>query len=151
MRQLTDEEFFQRPAPQINSVAIIVKHLAGNLRSRWTDFLTTDGEKPTRNRDDEFAITPADTRASLLAAWEEGWKAVFQAVDGLVAADLEMAITIRGERQSVTQAILRGMTHAAYHVGQIMYLVRMLEPESTWLTIAPGKSGAHRPEYRKEV
>lgn len=149
MARLSDEAFFRRPSEVVNSVALVVKHLAGNLRSRWTDFLTTDGEKPWRNRDEEFLISAADTRASLLAAWEEGWRAVLETVAALTPADLEKTITIRGERHTVTQALLRGVTHAAYHTGQILYLARLVEPDGEWLTIAPGKSGTHRGEYRK--
>jgi hypothetical protein len=149
MGQLNDEQFFCRPAPQVNSVAIIVKHLAGNLLSRWTDFLNTDGEKPTRDRDGEFLVADNDTREKLLAAWEQGWQAVLDSVAGLTEADLNKSITIRGERHTVVQAMLRGMTHAAYHVGQILYLCRLMAPDSEWLTIAPGKSTSHQGVYRK--
>ena len=149
MGALSDEAFFRRPAENVNSVALIVKHLGGNLRSRWTDFLATDGEKSWRDRDREFVIEEADTRAALMAAWEAGWKAVLETVGSLTEADLEKLVTIRGETHTVVQALVRGVTHAAYHVGQIMYLVRLLEPGSEWLTIAPGKSGEKRGEYRK--
>jgi uncharacterized damage-inducible protein DinB len=149
MARLSDEVFFQRPGEAVNSVALVVKHLAGNLKSRWTDFLTTDGEKPWRRRDNEFVITDADKRESLMAAWEEGWRAVLETVERLQPADLEKLITIRGESHTVQQALLRGLTHAAYHVGQILYLARLLEPTGEWLTIAPGKSAAHRGEYHK--
>lgn len=149
MARMSDEAFFRRPGDAVNSVALVVKHLAGNLKSRWTDFLTTDGEKPWRNRDVEFSITAGDTRASIMTAWEEGWRAVLETVAALTPADLEKSITIRGESHTVTQALLRGVTHAAYHVGQILYLARLLEPEGEWLTIAPGNSSAHRGEYRK--
>jgi uncharacterized damage-inducible protein DinB len=149
MARLSDEAFFRRPSEVVNSVALVVKHLAGNLRSRWTDLLTSDGEKAWRNRDEEFLVAPADTRASLLAAWEEGWRAVLETVAALTPADLVKTITIRGERHTVTQALLRGVTHAAYHTGQILYIARLVEPEGEWLTIAPGKSGTHRSAYRK--
>src|SRR5689334_7064867 len=95
--QLADEEFFRRPAEHSNSVAVIVKHLAGNLKSRWTDFLTSDGDKPWRDRDAEFVIGPDDTRARLLAAWQEGWDALFATLAGLGEADLLRRVTIRGE------------------------------------------------------
>jgi uncharacterized damage-inducible protein DinB len=149
MGALADEAFFRRPAENVNSVALIVKHLGGNLRSRWTDFLASDGEKSWRDRDREFVIEEADTREALMAAWEAGWKAVLETVGSLTKADIEKSVTIRGEAHTVAQALVRGVTHAAYHVGQIMYLVRLLEPESAWLTIAPGKSGEKRGEYRK--
>ncbi len=145
--RLDDEQFFRQVAPQVNSVAIIVKHLAGNLTSRWTDLLTTDGEKPERNRDGEFAIAPADTRAGLLAAWERGWKAVLGTVAGLREADLGRTVTIRGEPHTVFQALVRGLSHAAYHVGQILYLARLWRADSPWLTIAPGQSGSARGSY----
>ena len=149
--RMSDEAFFRQPGEAVNSVALVVKHLSGNLKSRWTDFLTTDGEKPTRNRDVEFAITAADTRTILMAAWEEGWRAVLGTVAGLTPADLDKSIMIRGESHTVTQALLRGLTHAAYHVGQILYLARLLAPEGAWLTIAPGKSGERRGDYRKDA
>lgn len=149
MGALSDEAFFRRPAENVNSVALIVKHLGGNLRSRWTDLLATDGEKPWRDRDREFVIDEADTREALMAAWGAGWTAVLGTVESLTEADLEKVVTIRGEKHTVVQALVRGVTHAAYHVGQIMYLVRLLEPGSAWLTIAPGKSAEKRGEYRK--
>src|SRR5262245_27536300 len=148
LAQLTDQEFLQRPAAHVNPVALIVKHLAGNLVSRWTDFLSTDGEKPSRNRDGEFALTDKDTRSNLLAAWERGWTTLFDAVANLREADLDRQVTIRGEPHTVRQALLRGATHAAYHTGQILYLVRLLRPDSAWLTVPPGQSrnvpGAYR-------
>jgi uncharacterized damage-inducible protein DinB len=149
MSELDDESFFRPPAPQLNSVAIIVKHLAGNLRSRWTDFLTTDGEKTTRNRDNEFEITSADSRERLMASWNQGWGVLLQTVESLSTTDLDKTVTIRGEPHSARQASLRGMTHIAYHVGQILYLVRLLKPDAAWQTIAPGQSRAYRGEYRQ--
>src|SRR5262245_4995506 len=140
MAHLDDQEFFRRPADHVNPVALIVKHLAGNLASRWTDFLTTDGEKPSRDRDGEFLLTEQDTRASLRAAWERGWKALFDTLDGLGESDLDKSVTIRGEKHRVPQALLRGLSHAAYHTGQILYLVRLWRPDSPWLTVPPGQS-----------
>ena len=138
MVQLSDEDFFTRPAPHVNSVAIIVKHLAGNLLSRWTELLTTDGEKPGRNRDGEFVVD-GDTRAGLLTAWERGWAAMFRALANLDEADLPRVIAIRGVDHTVTLAMLRGLAHAAYHTGQITYLVRLQLPESEWLTMPLAK------------
>jgi hypothetical protein len=116
--------------------------------SRWTDFLTADGEKPTRDRDGEFLLTEADTRIRLMADWERGWSTVFDTLAGLTDADLGRTVTIRGEAHSVRQALLRGMTHVAYHTGQILYLARWIRPESEWLTVPPGESrdlpGAYR-------
>jgi uncharacterized damage-inducible protein DinB len=149
MADLDDERFFHRPGELVNPVALIVKHLAGNLASRWGDFLTTDGEKPTRDRDKEFILTEADTRPGLMAAWERGWTVLFETLAGLTDADLARTVTIRGEPHSVRQALLRGITHVAYHTGQILYLVRLLRPESAWITIPPGQSGAVRGGYRQ--
>jgi uncharacterized damage-inducible protein DinB len=140
MADLPDEAFFHRPADQVNPVGLIVKHLAGNLSSRWSDFLTTDGDKPTRDRDSEFYLTPADTRQSLMARWEAGWATLFATLGQLTDADLGKSITIRGEPHKVQQALLRGATHAAYHIGQILYLARLLNPGGSWLTIPPGQS-----------
>lgn len=144
---LADDEFFRRPAESVNSVALVVKHLGGNLRSRWTDFLTTDGDKPARDRDAEFRLDAGDSRAALMEGWEAGWTAALAAIDGLAADDLNRTVTIRGEGHSVLQAVLRGATHAAYHVGQILYAARIVRPDAPWLTIAPGQSQAHAARY----
>lgn len=149
MAELGDEAFFHRPGSEVNSVAIIVKHMAGNLASRWSDFLTSDGEKPSRNRDGEFVLETHDSRERLMAAWERGWLILFQTLDSLAESDLDRIITIRGEGQTARQALLRGVTHASYHVGQTLYLVRLLKPQSAWLTIAPGKSAEFQGAYRK--
>jgi hypothetical protein len=150
MAQLNDEQFFRRPGEVVNPIALIVKHLAGNFASRWTDFLTSDGEKPSRDRDGEFLLTEQDTRANLLAAWERGWQTLFDTLVGLRAADLDKLVTIRGEPHTVIQALLRGLSHMAYHTGQILYVGRLLRPDSTWLTIAPGASRNHlRGGYRQ--
>ena len=106
-----------------NSIAIIVKHMAGNMRSRWTDFLTSDGEKPDRNRDSEFVDPPA-TRKALLEVWEAGWVRVFEALEPLTEADLERTVRIRGEAHSVMQAVNRQVAHYAHHVGQIVMLAK---------------------------
>jgi uncharacterized damage-inducible protein DinB len=144
---LSDEAFFRRPGEAVNPVALIVKHLAGNLRSRWTDFLATDGEKPDRDRDAEFTLSERDTRAGLTAAWEAGWAAAFDALAGLTDADLAKTVTIRGEPHRVQQALIRGLAHVAWHTGQILYLARLLNPGGEWLTIAPGGSRQHKPGY----
>ena len=149
LAQLDDADFFNRPGALVNPVALVVKHLAGNLASRWTDFLTTDGEKATRDRDGEFVLTEQDTRASLMDAWERGWQALFATLDGLSDSDLSKTVTIRGEAQSARQAMIRGATHVAYHTGQILYVCRLLKPEAPYLTIAPGQSRGFPGEYRK--
>jgi uncharacterized damage-inducible protein DinB len=140
----SDEEFFKKPAEQCNSVAVIIKHLAGNLKSRWTDFLTTDGEKPWRDRDDEFILGPGDTRERLLAAWEEGWAALFATLDDLREDDLLKRVPIRGEEHTVLQAIHRSLTHTAYHTGQILYVARLVKKDGwRWITIPPSQSRQH--------
>jgi hypothetical protein len=122
--QIGEPEFFAVLDPDANSVALIVKHMVGNMRSRWTDFLTTDGEKPDRERDREFEREPADTRESLLVAWELGWQLVFQAIGGLRPDDLGRTVAIRGEPHLVLEAINRQLTHYAAHVGQIVLLAK---------------------------
>jgi uncharacterized damage-inducible protein DinB len=149
MSQVDDEAFFRRAGEAVNSIAIIVKHLGENLLSRWTDFLTTDGEKTTRNRDGEFVIQPQDSRADLMQEWEAGWAALFQTLDKLQTSDLNKKVAIRGEPHTVEQALMRGLTHVAYHTGQITYLSRLWNPSGKWLTIAPGQSSSHKPVYRK--
>src|ERR1700685_3927869 len=109
--QVTDEAFFKKPGDESNSIAAIIKHVAGNLASRWTDFLTSDGEKPWRDRDGEFVIGPDDTRPNLAAAWEAGWETVFSALTGLSEQDLLRKIRIRGEELTVFQATHRSLTH----------------------------------------
>jgi len=123
MEQVTDDQLFARLDEEMNSIAIIVKHMAGNMRSRWTNFLTSDGEKPDRNRDTEF-IDPPDTRPALMQVWNEGWQMVFKAVEPLSDSDLERKVTIRGESHSVMQAINRQIAHYAYHCGQIVFLAK---------------------------
>jgi hypothetical protein len=147
--ELLDGEFFRRPAAHVNSPAVILKHLTGNLRSRWTDFLTTDGEKPDRNRDGEFEIGGEESRERLMSAWDEGWAALLNSVGELRGDDLARRVTIRGEEHSVQQAMLRALNHVAYHVGQILYLVRWMRPDAKWLTVPPGGSRGLPGSYRK--
>ena len=123
MEQIRDEQLFVSLDEEANSIAIVVKHMAGNMRSRWTDFLTTDGEKPDRDRDSEFVDPPA-TREALLNVWEDGWTRVFRALEPLSDADLGRTVTIRGEAHSVMQAVNRQMAHYAHHVGQIVLLAK---------------------------
>ncbi|MEX2560231.1 MAG: DinB family protein, partial [Pirellulales bacterium] len=149
MTQLGDDDLLMRPTPESLSIAMIVWHVSGNLESRFTDFLTTDGEKPSRDRDGEFLLTDEDTRANLLAAWERGWKTLLDSVQSLRDADLDRVVSIRGEGQTARQALLRAMTHIAYHTGQILYLVRFMRPESSWLTIPPSRSRGQPGTYRK--
>lgn len=123
MEQVHDEDLFVALNGESNSIAIVLKHIAGNMRSRWTDFLTTDGEKPDRNRDREFVDPPA-TRAGLLQMWEAGWQCVFQALNPLTDQDMGRTVMIRGEAHSVMQAINRQMAHYTYHIGQIVLLAK---------------------------
>lgn len=138
MQQVNDEQLFALLDDESNSIAIIVKHMTGNMRSRWTDFLTTDGEKPTRNRDSEFVDPPA-TRDALLRDWEEGWGCVFRAIEPLTDADLTRTITIRGEAHSVMQAINRQLAHYPQHVGQIVLLAKHYAGER-WQTLSVARN-----------
>jgi|SRR5271166_3695911 len=141
MSQLRDEDFFVTLDPEANSVAILVKHLAGNMRSRFTDFLNSDGERPDRFRDREFELSSATTRAQVMQWWEEGWACVFSAIDPLKPEDVMRLVTIRGEPHTVLQAINRQIAHYAAHIGQIVFLAKHLR-SSDWktLTIPRGKS-----------
>ena len=123
MAQVGDEQLFAPLDSESNSIALIVKHMAGNMRSRWTDFLTTDGEKPDRNRDSEF-VEPPPTREALIEVWEDGWACVFAALEPLTDADLGRTVYIRGHAHSVMQAINRQMAHYASHCGQIVLLAK---------------------------
>lgn len=141
--QLDEDLLFRRPAPGANSVAILMRHIAGNLASRFTDFLTTDGEKPWRDREGEFADPPAD-RAALLAEWEEGWCVLFDVLEELRAGDLVRTVTIRGEPHTVIRALDRQVAHYGYHVGQIVLLARLLRGDAwEWLSVPPGGSAAY--------
>ncbi len=122
--QLKDEEFFVTLDEEGNSIAVVMKHMAGNMFSRWTDFLTSDGEKPNRNRDMEFVIEPHTTKDDVIAYWERGWKAVFDALEPLRLEDFEKKVMIRGEEHTIVQAINRQMSHYAYHIGQIVFLAK---------------------------
>jgi Protein of unknown function (DUF1572) len=141
MTQLRDDDFFLTLDPESNSVAILVKHLAGNMRARFTDFLTRDGEKPDRFRDREFEVSGATTRADVLHWWEEGWGCVLGTIDALKPEDVMRTVTIRGEPHTVLQAINRQIAHYAQHIGQIVFLAKHLR-SSEWktLTIPRGKS-----------
>lgn len=139
--QVPESRWSARLDPEANSVALVMKHLAGNMRSRWTDFLTTDGEKPDRDRDSEFEDAPGDDASSIRARWDAGWTTLLAALDGLTPADLGRTVTVRGEPHTVAQAIQRQLTHYAYHVGQIVLLAKHeAGPEWKTLSIARGKS-----------
>jgi hypothetical protein len=141
LAQVGEVDFFRAIDAESNSIALVVKHLAGNMRSRWTNFPTTDGEKPDRNRDAEFELLRADSREAILAQWEDGWKRLFAALAPLTAEDLLRVVRIRGEAHTVLQAVHRQLTHYAYHVGQIVFLARHFAG-SAWksLSIPKGKS-----------
>lgn len=140
--QLSDADLFREPAPDNNSIAMIVKHMHGNMLSRWTDFLTSDGEKPWRKRDAEFENDLA-TREVLLARWNEGWTCLFHALDPLTPADLERTVLIRTEPHSVQQAIVRQLAHLPYHVGQIVLLGKLfLGADFKSLSIPKGGSAS---------
>jgi hypothetical protein len=141
MAQVIDEQLFAVLDDEMNSIAQIVKHMAGNMKSRWTDFLTSDGEKPDRNRDSEF-VEPPSTRDELMNLWEQGWSCLFQALEPLTDADLTRTVTIRGEPHSVMQAINRQVAHYSYHCGQIVFLAKHFRG-SEWksLSVPRGTSG----------
>lgn len=135
MAQLEPAGLFQTLDDESNSIAVIVKHLGGNMRSRWTDFLTSDGEKPDRNRDAEFELTASTTGADVRRWWEEGWRCVFAALEPLRPGDLLHIVTIREQPHTVLEAIDRQVAHYAYHVGQIVLLARHLTGER-WQTLS---------------
>lgn len=139
--QLSGDQLFAVLDPEANSIAVLMKHMAGNMRSRWTDFLTTDGEKPDRERDQEFIITAEDTHAAIVSRWEDGWNRLFGAISSLTPEDLARTVQIRGEPHTVLEAINRQMTHYAAHVGQIVLLAKHYAG-SNWqsLSIPRGKS-----------
>ena len=148
--QLSDEDFFRTIDEESNSVAVIVKHLAGNMLSRWTDFLTSDGEKPERNRDMEFVMLPETTKDEMLAYWEKGWKCAFDAIEPLTADDLLRTVTIRGQEHTVIQAITRQVAHYANHVGQIVYLAKHLKAGDWQSLSVPKNKSAEFNAYLKE-
>lgn len=138
MKQVSDEEFFKAIDEESNSIATIAKHIGGNLRSRWTNFLMTDGEKPDRNRDLEF-VTDGDTRESLMDFWEDGWNTLFETLQSLTIEDLGKTVQIRGENFTVVKAINRAAMHTASHIGQIMLLAKHFRPED-WQTLSVPKN-----------
>jgi hypothetical protein len=147
MEQVSDEQLFATLDGESNSIAIVVKHMAGNMRSRWSGFLVTDGEKPNRDRDSEFVDPPA-TRQALLELWEEGWKLMFQALEPLSDKDLGRTVTIRGEAHSVMQAINRQMAHYANHVGQIVMLAKHFANEK-WKSLTVPRNRSQ--EFNRKV
>jgi hypothetical protein len=147
MGQVSDEQLFVALDDESNSIAIIVKHMTGNMRSRWTDFLTTDGEKPNRNRDGEFVDPPA-TREALLREWEDGWARVFGAIEPLTDADLGRTVTIRNEAHSVMQAINRQLAHYPQHIGQIILLAKHYAGEK-WQTLSVARNRSA--EFNRKV
>lgn len=142
LEQVTDEQLFAVLDPEMNSIAIVVKHMAGNMRSRWRDFLTSDGEKPDRDRDGEF-VDPPSSRHALMQLWAEGWDCVFTALEPLSEADISRRVTIRGEAHSVMQAVNRQIAHYAYHCGQIVLLAKHFQ-HGQWksLSVPRGQSAA---------
>jgi hypothetical protein len=135
LAQIRDEEYFVILDEESNSIAVIMKHLAGNMISRWTDFLISDGEKPDRNRDQEFVIKAGTTKDEMFAYWEQGWSCLLNTVESLQPVDLEKKIFIRGKAHSVVQAINRQMTHYAYHIGQIVFLAKHIR-STEWKSLS---------------
>lgn len=140
LAQVRDEDLTATLDPESNSLAALILHLGGSLRSRWTDFLTTDGEKPDRNRDAEFEPDASISREDLLARWEDGWGRLFATLATLTEEDLARTVTIRAEPHSVVQAIERSLSHAAYHVGQIVFLAKHLAGDR-WQTLSVPRGG----------
>jgi hypothetical protein len=133
--QLKEDEYFITLDEEANSIAVVMKHMAGNMFSRWTDFLTTDGEKPDRNRDMEFVIEPKTGKDDVLAYWEKGWQRAFEALEPLTPEDLAKKVLIRGEEHTVIQAINRQLMHYAYHIGQIVFLAKHFR-SSEWKSLS---------------
>ncbi len=151
--QLSDDQLFEQLDAEANSVAAIVKHLYGNMRSRWSDFLTTDGEKPDRQRDAEFIVSDSErTRATVLDWWNAGWGHLFSAIESLTPSDLEAQVVIRGEKMPAVAAILRQVDHYGQHVGQVILLAKHLKG-SAWqtLSIPRGKSAEFEAEFRRQL
>jgi len=143
--QTSDADLFRLIDEDANSMAIVMKHMAGNMRSRWTDFLTADGEKPDRHRDTEFEMAPTTSRDEVMAVWEAGWQCVFEALDPLTPPDVLRTVTIRGEPHTVLQAVNRQLLHYAYHVGQIVLLARHFKgPAWQSLSIPRGQSETYK-------
>lgn len=138
MTQISDAEFFKAIDAEANSIAAVVKHIGGNLRSRWTDFLTSDGEKADRNRDSEF-VAESDTRESLTQLWENGFKILFDSLESLKAEDVHKTVQIRGEDHTVVKALNRSLAHTAYHIGQIVLLAKHFR-SSDWQTLSIPKN-----------
>jgi hypothetical protein len=134
MEQVTDEQLFIMLDPEMNLIGLIVKHMAGNMRSRWTDFLTSDGEKPERNRDSEFEKPPS-TREAMMKEWDSGWNSLFSALEALSISDLDRTVTVRGEPHSVMQAINRQLAHYPHHIGQIVFLAKHFQ-HSQWKSLS---------------
>jgi hypothetical protein len=134
MSQVTDEQLYVSLDPEMNSIAVIVKHMSGNMGSRWSDFLNSDGEKPGRNRDEEFSLPP-EGRAALMRLWDCGWETLFSALEPLTEADLARTVTIRSEPHSVMQTINRQLAHYPYHCGQIVFLAKHLQHEN-WRSLS---------------
>lgn len=149
IEQVDDEMFFGTLTADSNSIAVLVKHLAGNMRSRWRDFLTSDGEKPDRRRDLEFVIEAGDTREALMLRWEEAWRTLFETLDTLTDGDLSESVLIRSEPYGIMRAINRQLQHYAYHVGQIVLLAKIARgPAWQTLSIARGESEQYNQQMR---
>jgi hypothetical protein len=149
MDQLTEEQLFWQCNEESNSIAIIVQHIAGNMLSRFTDFLTTDGEKPWRKRDSEF-VNRFSTREELYNYWNKGWNCLFDALSGLAHDDLERVVYIRHERHTVTKALNRPLAHYPYHVGQIVFIAKMLK-NTAWETLSVARNRSEQFNVEKFV
>ena len=152
LTQVKDEEFFRHPGAESHSIAALVKHIGGTLRSRFTGFLTEEGEKPDRDRENEFVILPGETRESLMAKWEAGWEDLFETLDGLKGEDLTKDIQVRWRKQPALEGIYQQSMHAAQHSGQIIYLAKLYRGEGwKYLTIPKGGTDAYNAMRRKQA
>lgn len=150
LEQVSHEEYFFQPDAESNSLYLLIKHLSGNMQSRWTDFLTTDGEKPWRNRDSEFEMNEQPDTEQIKQLWEKGWACLFEALNNLEETNLSDTVYIRGEAHSVLEAINRQIAHYSYHVGQLVFLAKIIRQEQ-WktLSIAKGQSEAYNKHINK--
>ena len=135
IEQTKEDEFFVTLDEESNSIAVVMKHMAGNMLSRWTDFLNSDGEKPDRNRDMEFVIDPQTSKDDVIAYWERGWKCVFDAIEPLSADDFQKRVMIRGQEHTIVQAINRQLMHYSYHIGQIVFIAKHFR-SSDWKSLS---------------
>jgi hypothetical protein len=152
LAQVSDEEFFRKPGSESHSIAVLVKHVGGTLRSRFTNYLTEEGEKPDRDRENEFLIHEGDTRKALMGLWEDGWGKLFDTLEGLRGEELTRDVQVRWKKYSALEGIYQQIVHAGQHSGQIIYLAKLYKGEDwRYLTIPKGKSEEYNEQKRREA